>query len=273
MSTLKNKVVFITGASRGIGRAMALRFAAEGANIVITGKTTEPQPTLEGTIHSVADEVRALGVQALPIMLDVRDEDNVLQAVEQTVAQFGGIDVLVNNASAINMSSILELPMKRYDLLMSVNVRATYLCAKACIPHLKKAENPHILTMSPPLSLRAKWFKRHLAYTMSKFGMSMCTLGLSEDLKADGIAVNSLWPRTLIATAAIANNFPKPMYEASRKPEIVADAAFEIITSPSRELTGNFFIDEDFLKTRGVTDFSAYALREGAKLIPDLYLE
>lgn len=273
MNTLKNKVVFITGASRGIGRALALRFASEGANIVITGKTVEPQPTLEGTIHTVADEVRALGVQALPIMLDVRDEEGVMRAVEQTVDAFGGIDVLVNNASAISLSSISELPMKRYDLLMSVNVRATYLCAKACIPHLKKSENPHILTMSPPLSLNPKWFKKHLAYTMSKFGMSMCTLGLSEDLKKDGIAVNSLWPRTLIATAAIANNFPKAMYEASRKPDIVADAAYGIITSPSRELTGHFFIDEDFLKSRGVTNFNVYALKEGATLMPDLYLE
>ncbi|HEU5281200.1 MAG TPA: NAD(P)-dependent oxidoreductase [Gammaproteobacteria bacterium] len=273
MTTLKNKVIFITGASRGIGRALALRFAGEGANIVITGKTVEAQPNLEGTIHTVADEVRALSVQALPIMLDVRDEDSVMNAVEETVKVFGGIDVLINNASAINMSSILELPMKRYDLLMNVNVRATYLCSKACIPYLKKSENPHILTMSPPLSLNPKWFKKHLAYTLSKFGMSMCTLGLSEDLKRDGIAVNSLWPRTLIATAAIANNFPKAMYEASRKPDIVSDAALAIITSPSRELTGHFFIDEDFLKSRGVTDFSVYALREGVALMPDLYLE
>lgn len=273
MQDLKNKVIFITGATRGIGRQIALKCAKAGANIVITGKTVEPQPMLEGTIHTVAAEVEALGVRALPLMLDVRDEAQVMQAVETAVKTFGGIDVLINNASAINLGSIQDLPMKRYDLLMAVNVRATYLCSKACIPHLKQSSNPHILTLSPPLHMQAKWFKPHLAYTMSKYGMSMCTLGLAEDLKSDGIAVNSLWPRTLIATAAIANNFPKPMYEASRKPEIVADAAYEIIKSPSRELTGNFFIDEDFLKTRGVTDFSSYALKEGSRLIKDLYLE
>lgn len=273
MISLKDKVMFITGASRGIGREIALTAAKAGAHIVITGKTTEPQPNLEGTIYSVAKEVEALGVKALPLMLDVREEEQVMEAVAKTVATFGGINVLVNNASAINLSNILELPMKRYDLLMSVNVRATYLCAKACIPHLKKAENPHILTMSPPLSLKSKWFKSHLAYTMSKFGMSMCTLGLSEELNADGIAVNSLWPRTLIATAAIANNFPKAMYEASRQPSIVADAAMQIFMSPSRELTGQFLIDEDFLKSRGVNDFSKYALKAGAALMPDLYLE
>lgn len=273
MILLKNKVIFISGASRGIGREIALTAAKAGAHIVITGKTTEAQPTLEGTIYSVAKEVEALGVKALPLMLDVREEEQVMNAVAKTVETLGGIDVLINNASAINLGNIQELPMKRYDLLMGVNVRATYLCAKACIPHLKQAENPHILTMSPPLSMKAKWFKSHLAYTMSKFGMSMCTLGLAEELKAEGIAVNSLWPRTLIATAAIANNFPKAMYEASRKPSIVADAAMEIITSPSRELTGNFFIDEDILKSRGIHDFSAYALKEGAALMPDLYLE
>lgn len=273
MSALKDKVIFITGASRGIGREIALRCAKDGANVVITGKTTEPHPTLEGTIYETAKAVEALGGKALPIMLDVREEDSVMQAVQTTIDTFGGIDCLINNASAINMASIADLPMKRYDLLMSVNVRATYLCAKACIPHLKKASNPHILTMSPPLSLNPKWFKKHLAYTMSKFGMSMCTLGLSQDLQADGIAVNSLWPRTLIATAAIEVNFPKPMYEASRKPTIVADAAYGIITSPSKTLTGQFFVDEDFLASRGVNDFSSYSLREGARLIPDLYLE
>lgn len=273
MNSLKDKVIFITGASRGIGREIALKCAKDGAKIVVTGKTTDPHPSLEGTIFSVAAEVEAAGGQALPLMLDVREEESVVHAVDAAVKQFGGIDVLVNNASAINMSSIEELPMKRYDLLMSVNVRATYLCAKMCIPHLKQAENPHILTMSPPLSFKAKWFKKHLAYTMSKFGMSMCTLGLSEDLKSAGIAVNSLWPRTLIATAAIKVNFPQAMYEASRKPDIVADAAHAILTTSSRELTGQFLIDEDFLKSRGMTDFSEYALHAGARLLPDLYLE
>lgn len=273
MQPLKDKVIFITGATRGIGREIALKCAKDGAKIVVTGKTSDPHPNLEGTIHSVAAEVEAAGGQALPWVLDVREEDSVVQAVEAAVKHFGGIDVLVNNASAINLASIQELPMKRYDLLMSVNVRATYLCAKTCLPYLKQAKNPHILTMSPPLSINPKWFKKHLAYTMSKFGMSMCTLGLSEDLKKEGVAVNSLWPRTLIATAAIKVNFPQAMYEASRKPAIVADAAYAILTTPSRELTGQFIIDEDFLKTRGVVDFSEYALHAGATLLPDLYLE
>ncbi len=273
MSNLAKKVIFITGGSRGIGREIALRAAADGAHIVIAAKTANPHPSLDGTIYTVAKEIEAAGGQALPLQVDVRNDDDVLNAVEKTVQTFGKIDILINNASAINMSSILKMEMKRFDLLFQVNMRATYLCAKACLPHLSQSENPHILTLSPPLHMQPKWFKNHLAYTMSKYGMSMCTLGLAEEFRKQGIAVNSLWPKTLIATAAVANNFPKPFYEGSRKPSIVADAAHAIITSNSREVTGQFFIDEDYLRSQGVTDFSEYSLHEGAKLIPDLYID
>jgi citronellol/citronellal dehydrogenase len=270
--SLSGKVIFITGASRGIGREIALRAAQDGASIVVAAKTAEPHPSLEGTIYTVAKEIEAAGGKALPVMVDVRDEDQVAAAVELTIATFGHLDILVNNASAINLSSTLDMPMKRFDLLMQVNMRATYLCAKLCLPHLLKSTNPHILTMSPPLHMEPKWFKNNLAYTMSKFGMSMCTLGLAAEFKKQGVAVNSLWPRTVIATAAIANNFPKQVYDASRKPSIVADAAHAILTSDSREVTGNFFIDEDLLRTRGITDFEQYALQPGTQLMPDLYI-
>lgn len=273
MSQLKDKVVFISGASRGIGREMALRFAADGANIVIAAKSAEPHPTLEGTIYTVAEEVENAGGRALPIVVDVRDEAMVSEAVNQAVTQFGGIDILVNNASAINTAPTLELPMKRFDLMFAVNVRATYLCSKLCIPHLKQSSNPHILNMSPPLSMRPKWFKKHLAYTMSKYGMSMCTLGLADEFKQDGIAVNSLWPKTLIATAAISVHFSKILYHASRKPAIVADAAYEIVTSNSKTVTGNFFIDEEILKLRGVTDFKKYAMHRFIPVVKDIFLD
>ncbi|MDQ2993683.1 MAG: NAD(P)-dependent oxidoreductase [Pseudomonadota bacterium] len=273
IANLKDKVIFITGASRGIGREIALRAARDGAAIVIAAKTTEPHPTLKGTIYTVAEEIEQLGGRALPLKVDVRNEDHVIAAVEQTLATFGKIDVLINNASAINLSSTLDMPMKRFDLLMQVNMRATYLCSKTCAPHLMQAENPHILTLSPPLNMDAKWFKNKLAYTMSKYGMSMCTLGMAEEFRQQGIAVNSLWPKTVIATAAIEVNLPKSVYEATRKPAIVADAAYEIITSNSHELTGNFFIDEDFLRTCGVTDFDHYALNPGKQLISDFYLD
>jgi citronellol/citronellal dehydrogenase len=272
-ASLKDKVLFITGASRGIGREIALRAAKDGAKIVIVAKTAEPHPTLAGTVFTVAEEVKQAGGQALPLAVDIRDEEAVEKAVAKTVETFGGIDILVNNASAINLSKTEDITMKRYDLIQSINARGTFLCSKLCIPHLKKASNPHILTMSPPLSMQAKWFKNHLAYTMSKFGMSMCTLGLAEEFKSDGIAANSLWPRTLIATAAIEVNFPKPMLDASRKPAIVADAAHIILTSNSREVTGNFFVDEDLLRSKGVQNFDHYALKEGARLFPDLYVE
>ena len=272
-TNLKDKVIFITGASRGIGREIALRCARDGAKIAIAAKTAKPHPTLEGTIYTVADEIEKLGGIALPMEVDVRDEILVNEAIAKTITNFGGIDILVNNASAINLSSTLDIPMKRFDLISTVNARATFMCSKLCIPHLKKSANPHILNLSPPLNMNAKWFKNHLAYTMSKYGMSMCTLGMSEEFKQDGIAVNSLWPKTLIATAAVSVNFPKSLYDASRKPSIMADAAYAIFTSASREVTGNFFIDEFLLKAHGITDFSAYALHPGANLYPDLYVE
>ena len=272
-TTLQHKTIFITGASRGIGREIALRCAQDGANIAIAAKTTEPHPTLEGTIFSTADEIEKNGGKALPLAVDVRDENNVIEAIAKTVEKFGGIDILVNNASAIHMGSTTEIPMKRFDLIFAVNVRATFLCSKLCYPHLKKSTNPHILNLSPPLSMKSKWFKKHVAYTMSKYGMSMCTLGMAEEFKKEGIAVNSLWPKTLIATAAISVNFSKLLYHASRKPSIVADAAYEILISNSREVTGNFFIDEYLLKERGVTDFKQYAMHAWTPVISDLFVD
>lgn len=256
---LKNRTIFITGASRGIGREIALRCAADGANIVIAAKTTEPHPKLHGTIYTVAEEVEKLGGQALAVHLDVRDSDEISSAVDQAVQRFGGIDILINNASAINLTDTLNTSAKKFDLMFSVNVRATFLCSQACVPHLAKSSNPHILTLSPPLNMNAKWFKDHLAYTMSKYGMSMCTLGLSEEFKSQGIAVNSLWPKTTIATAAIETFFPPEILRASRTPRIVADAAYHIITSPSKITTGNFFVDEEVLREAGVVDFKQYA--------------
>lgn len=272
MTHLKNKVIFITGATRGIGREIALRCARDGANIVIAAKTAAPHPKLEGTIFSTAKEVEAVGGKALPLLVDVRDEAMVTDALAKAAAYFGGIDILINNASAINLMPTLSIPMKRFDLIYSVNARATFMCSKLCIPYLKKASNPHILTLSPPLNMNAQWFKDHLAYTMSKYGMSMCTLGMAEEFKSFGIGINSLWPKTLIATAAISVNFPESLYNASRKPAIVADAAYHVLTSNSREVTGQFFVDEDVLRSHGVSDFSVYALNPGIELYPDLYL-
>lgn len=271
--SLKDKVIFITGASRGIGREIALRCARDGAKITIAAKTAEPHPKLEGTIYTVADEIEKAGGKALPIVVDVRDEQIVENAIAKTVEEFGGIDILVNNASAINLGSTLEIPMKRFDLIFDVNVRATFMCSKLCIPFLKKSANPHILNLSPPLSMKPKWFKKHVAYTMSKYGMSMCTLGMSEEFQREGIAVNSLWPKTLIATAAIEYNFPKIIYHASRKPAIVADAAHAILTSDSRTVTGNFFIDEYVLKEHGVTNFKQYAMHSLTPLYPDIFVD
>lgn len=273
MTTLKDKVIFITGASRGIGREIALRCAKDGAKIVIASKTDQPHPKLPGTIHSVAAEIEAAGGIALAIQMDVREEGMVQAAVAKTVEKFGGIDILVNNASAIMMTPTLETSMKRYDLITDVNVRGTFSCSQACIPLLKRAKNPHILTLSPPLSMKAKWFKDHLAYTMSKYGMSMCTLGMAEEFKSAGIAVNSLWPKTTIATAAVEFNFPKEIMRASRTPAIMADAAYAILTSDAREVTGNFFIDEDLLRSRGMQDFSQYAIDPKVPLFTDLFLE
>ena len=275
--SLKNKTIFITGASRGIGREIALRCAQDGANIVVTAKTAAPHASLPGTVHSVAAEVEAAGGKALALQLDVRDENAIEAAVAEIVNVFGGIDILVNNASAIMLTGTAATPMKRYDLMQSVNARGTFACAQACLPHLAKSAaaggNPHILTLSPPLSMQARWFKDHVAYTMSKYGMSMCTLGMAEEFRAQGIAVNSLWPRTTIATAAIAVNFPEAILQASRKPAIMADAAYAIFSRDSRNHTGNFYIDEDLLREAGVRDFEGYAVTPGTPLYTDLFLE
>ena len=273
MAGLKGKTIFITGATRGIGREIALRCARDRANIVVTGKTLEPHPKLSGTIHSVAREIEAAGGAALAIQLDVRDADAVADAVKQAAERFGGLDCLVNNASAISLTGTLDTTVKRLDLMLAVNLRGTFVCSQACIPHLKKAANPHILTLSPPLDMRARWFKDHVAYTMAKYGMSMCTLGMAEELRALGIAVNSLWPRTTIATAAIEVNFPEAILKASRKPAIVADAAYAILNRNSRSATGKFYIDEAVLREEGVTDLDHYAVSPGTSLYTDLFLD
>ena len=271
--SLKNKIILITGSSRGIGAAMALRFARDGAHIVITGKTTEKHDILPGTIYTVAEEVEKAGGKALPLVLDVRDEAQIEKVVNEIVETFGGIDILVNNASAISLTGTLETPLKRFDLMMGVNARATFACSQKCMPHLMKSENPHILNMSPPLHMQAKWFKDHLAYTYSKYGMSVCTLGMAEEFRKAGIAINSLWPKTTIATSAIKMNFPKELYSASRNPEIVANAAHWILTQNSRETTGQFFIDEEVLAKTGEKDFSRYNLVPGVTPMRDLFLE
>jgi citronellol/citronellal dehydrogenase len=271
--SLKGKTIFITGASRGIGREIALKCARDGANIVVTAKTAEPHAKLPGTIHSVAEEVQGAGGRALPLQLDVRDADAIATAVRSAVETFGGIDVLVNNASAIALAGTLETPVRRLDLMFGVNVRGTFACSQACIPHLVKAANPHILNLAPPLNMKPRWFKDHVAYTMAKYGMSMCTLGMAAELKAQRVAVNSLWPRTTIATAAIEVNFPEAILKASRKPAIVADAAYAIFGRDSSVATGNFYIDETVLREEGVTNFDAYAVTPGAKLYTDLFLD
>ncbi|NNM59807.1 MAG: NAD(P)-dependent oxidoreductase [Legionellales bacterium] len=272
MDNLKDKVIFITGATRGIGRAIALHAAKDGAIIAVTGKTDKPHPILPGTIFSVAEEIEQAGGTAIPLVLDVRDEKQIQTAVDQVGRQFGRIDVLINNASAIQLTSTPNTPLRKFDLLFAVNVRATFAVGQACIPYLEKAVNPHILTLSPPLNLDPKWFGHHLAYTMSKYGMSMCTLGWAEELRDRGIAANSLWPRTTIATMAIKAHFPEAVWQASRHPEIMADAAHWILTQNSRHVTGHFFIDEDALKQAGISDFSAYAVNPEAPLMEDLFL-
>jgi citronellol/citronellal dehydrogenase len=272
MAGLQGKTLFITGASRGIGKAIALRAAADGANVAIAAKTAEPHPKLPGTIYSAAEEIEAAGGRALPLQVDIRDEDQVLAAVARTAETFGGIDILINNASAISLTPTLETPMKRFDLMWGVNARGTFLCSQACIPHLRKAANPHILTLSPPLNLDPKWFEHHVAYTIAKYGMSLAVLGMAEEFKPDGIAVNALWPRTVILTAALAMLGGITPPESCRKPEIVADAAHAILTRDSREQTGRFLIDEDVLREAGVTDFEKYAVAPGKPLHPDLFL-
>jgi citronellol/citronellal dehydrogenase len=272
MADLKGRTLFITGGSRGIGKAIALRAAADGANVAIAAKTAEPHPKLPGTIYSAAEEIAAAGGKALPLQVDIRDEDQVYQAVAKTVETFGGIDVLVNNASAINLTGTLETPMKRFDLMWGVNARGTFLCSQACIPHLRKSSNPHILTLSPPLNLDPRWFKLHTAYTISKYGMSLCVLGMAEEFRDDGIAVNALWPRTVIATAALAMLGGITPPEKCRRPEIMADAAQVLLTRDSRSASGKFYIDEDVLRETGVTDFDRYAVKPGEELHPDLFL-
>ena len=273
MTTLKDKTLFISGASRGIGKSIALRAAADGANIVVAAKTAEPHPKLPGTIHSAAAEIESAGGRALPVVLDVRSEEQVQAAVKQAADTFGGIDILINNASAISLTGTVETPMKRVDLMFGVNVRGTYLCSQACLPYLRQADNPHILTLAPPLNMDAKWFKDHVAYTISKYGMSMCVLGMAEEFRDDGIAVNALWPRTVIDTAALRmlGGLIKP--ENCRRPEIVADAAHAVVTRNSREFTGQFVIDEELLRDEGVTDFESYAVVAGGNLVTDLFLD
>ncbi|MEM9457256.1 MAG: NAD(P)-dependent oxidoreductase [Myxococcota bacterium] len=272
MSTLANKTLFITGASRGIGKAIALRAARDGANVVIAAKTAEPHPKLEGTIYTAAEEIEAAGGKALPVVVDVRDEDQVKGAVEQAVDKFGGLDILVNNASAISLTGTLSTKMKRYDLMHHVNTRGTFLCSQACLPHLLKADNGHVLNLSPPLNMEAKWFQNHVAYTMAKFGMSMCVLGMAEEFRGK-VAFNALWPRTTIATAAIKYALGgDAMMKRSRTPAIMGDAAHAILVRPKAECTGNFFIDDDVMAEEGVTDLSGYAVDPSAELMPDFFV-
>lgn len=272
--SLAGKTIFITGASRGIGRAIALRCAKEGANLILAAKTRDPHPNLPGTIHSVAEEVENIGGQALPVQLDVRNEAGVSEAMQQAADYFGGIDILVNNASAIALTPTAETSVKQLDLMMAVNVRATFLCSQAALPYLIKSDNnPHILNLSPPLNMDPKWFQNHLAYTFSKYGISMCTLGMAEEFRGYGIAVNSLWPKTTIATSAIEVYFPREILNASRTPEIVADAAYVIMNKDSTIHTGNFYIDEQVLRAEGLSNFDAYALYAKAPLFLDLFVE
>lgn len=274
MSRLAGKTMFISGGSRGIGLAIAKRVAADGANVALIAKTAEPHPRLPGTVYTAAEEIEAAGGQALPIVGDIRFDDQVDAAVAATVERFGGIDVCVNNASAIALLSTEALPMKMYDLMQDINTRGTFVVSRACVPHLKQSENPHVLTLSPPLNLAPHWFQNHVAYTIAKYGMSMCTLGMSREFAADGIAFNSLWPRTIIATAAVQNLLggDEAMRQA-RRPEILADAAYEVLTRDSRKATGNFYIDDEVLAEAGVTDLSPYAFLEGAQLQRDIFLD
>jgi citronellol/citronellal dehydrogenase len=271
--SLRGKTLFISGASRGIGLAIALRAARDGANVTIAAKTAAPHAKLPGTIYSAAEEIERAGGKALAVICDIREETQVAEAVSRTVDQFGGIDICVNNASAIQLSGTLETDMKRYDLMHQVNARGTFLVSKMCIPHLRLAANPHILNLAPPLDMKAKWFKNHVAYTMAKFGMSMCTLGMSAEFAKDGIAVNSLWPISTIDTAAVRNLLGGATVAAmSRSPEIMADAAYAIFMRPARETSGNFFIDEEVLRAEGVSDFSAYAREAAGPLAGDFFV-
>jgi citronellol/citronellal dehydrogenase len=275
--SLKSKTLFISGASRGIGLAIAKRAARDGANIAIAAKSDQPHPKLPGTIHTAAAEIEAAGGRALAMQVDIRDENAVGEAAKKCADHFGGIDILVNNASAISLSGTLETPMKRFDLMFGVNVRGTFVCSQACIPYLKQSaragRQPHILNLSPPLSMKARWFAPHVAYTMAKYGMSMCVLGMAEELRPDGVGVNALWPRTVIATAAL-NLIPMADPKRGRKPEIMADAAHAILTRDPRTCTGNFFIDDDVLKAAGVVDLDQYAVTPGNReFLPDFFVD
>ena len=274
--TLKGKTLFISGASRGIGLAIGVRAARDGANVAIAAKSDQPHPKLPGTIHTAAREIEEAGGKALAMQVDIRDENAVAEAAKQCAEHFGGIDILVNNASAISLSGTLETPMKRFDLMFGVNVRGTFVCSQACLPYLKQSakagRNPHILNLSPPLSMKAKWFAPHVAYTMAKYGMSMCVLGMAEEFRNEGIGVNSLWPRTVIATAAL-QVIPMANPKLGRTPEIMADAAHAILTRNSRECTGNFFIDDEVLQRAGVTDMERYAVTPNTPLHPDIFLD
>lgn len=271
--SLKGKTLFITGASRGIGLAIGLRAARDGANVAIAAKTDTPHPKLEGTIHTAAAAIEAAGGRALPLLVDVRDEESVAAAIETTAATFGGIDIVVNNASAISLTRTPATEMKRFDLMHAINTRGTYMVSKYAIPHLAKAENPHITMLSPPLDMAEKWFAPHLAYSIAKYGMSLCVLGLAGELRRQGIAVNALWPRTTIATAAVKNLLGgDALMQASRTPDILADAAHALFCSSARAVTGRFLIDDTFLAEQGVTDFSKYRVTPGIPLAPDFFV-
>jgi len=273
MASLEGKTLFITGGSRGIGLAIALRAARDGANVAIAAKTAEPHPKLPGTIYTSAEEIDAAGGKALPLIVDIRNEELVVDAVEKTVETFGGIDICINNASAIQLTGTMETDMKRYDLMHQINTRGTFMVSKYCLPHLLKAENPHILNLSPPLDMAPKWFGPHVAYTMAKFGMSMCVLGMAAEFADRGVAVNALWPRTTIATAAVKNLLGgDKMVQGSRTPDILADAAHMILTKPAREFTGNFCLDDTLLAENGVTDFDQYRVDPSVDLFPDFFV-
>ncbi|MCH8301150.1 MAG: NAD(P)-dependent oxidoreductase [Proteobacteria bacterium] len=274
MSDLKGKTMFLSGGSRGIGLAIAKRAAQDGANIIIAAKTAEPHPKLPGTIYSAAEEIEEAGGKALPVVCDIRDDKAVKAAVAAGVEKFGGIDLCVNNASAISLTPTLQTPMRRFDLMHQINTRGTFLVSQTCLPHLLESDNPHILNLSPPLNMLEKWFKNHVAYTMAKFGMSMCVLGMAGEFREKGVAVNALWPRTVIATAAVKNLLGgDEMIKRSRKPEIMADAAHFILTQPSREFTGNFCIDDEVMERAGVTDLAPYAVDASSELMADFFVE
>lgn len=271
--SLAGKTLFITGASRGIGLAIALRAARDGANIVIAAKTDAPNPKLPGTIHTAAAEIEKVGGKALPLVCDIRFEDQVTAAVEQTVGRFGGIDICVNNASAISLTGTLQTDMKRFDLMHQINARGTFLVSKTCIPHLRRAANPHVLMLSPPLDMSAKWFRGHTAYTMAKFGMSMCVLGMAAEFADEGIAFNALWPRTGIATAAIKNALAgEEGLKHCRTTDILSDAAYMIFNKPAKSFSGHFLIDDTFLAENGVTDFNKYRIDPSKNLMPDFFV-